>query len=178
MVHFQQRSDWDCGISCIMMLLNRRQRQEFLSNFNKICDEEDFDKRYLNTILFLIQTFFHIIIIIYVVFEHSTWTIDLCYLLHRFNIRHIYTTITVGVNPDFRNHDYYGPILWKDHIRVSKKFDKASCKGMNIQKRTVDNRVILEHLAKNGPIIALTNGYLLHCDLCQSKESECLQEIR
>lgn len=112
----------------------------------------------------------------------STWTIDLCYLLHRFGIRHIYTTITVGVNPEFRSHDYYGPILWKDHIRVSNKFDTAACDGLSIQKRTVDNRLLLDHLAKNGPIIALTNGELLHCDLCssacRSKGAECLGEIR
>ncbi|XP_031633682.1 protein GUCD1 isoform X2 [Contarinia nasturtii] len=135
-----------------MMLLNRRQRHEFLTKFNQICDEEDFGQ--------------------------STWTIDLCYLLRRFNIRHIYTTITIGVNPDFRNNDYYGAILWIDHIRVSSKFDKASCNGLKIQKRTIDNKALLEHLAKKGPVIALTNGYLLHCDLCQTKESECLQEIR
>ncbi|XP_055308583.1 protein GUCD1-like isoform X2 [Sitodiplosis mosellana] len=124
-VHYQQRTDWDCGISCVMMMLTRRQRQDFLRNFNRVCEEEGFG--------------------------NSTWTIDLCYLLRRFDIRHIYTTITVGVNPTFRNHDYYGPILWKDHIR---------------------------HLAENGPVIVLTNGYLLHCDLCKTKESECLEEFR
>ena len=108
----------------------------------------------------------------------STWTIDLCYLLRRFGIRHIYTTITVGVNPTFRNHNYYATTLYKDHIRVSNKFDLAACNGLNIQKRTVDNRILLEHLAKNGPLIVLTNGNLLHCDLCESKESECLEEFR
>lgn len=109
---------------------------------------------------------------------YSTWTIDLCYLLRRFGIRHLYTTITVGVNPEFRDHDYYGPILWKDHIRVSNKFDSAARDGLSIQKRTVENRILLEHLAKKGPVIALTNGYLLHCDICSTKESECLEEFR
>lgn len=84
----------------------------------------------------------------------------------------------MGVNPNFRNHDYYGPILWKDHIRVSNKFYSAACDDLNIQKRTVDNKILLEHLANKGPIIVLTNGYLLHCDLCKTKESECLEDFR
>lgn len=102
----------------------------------------------------------------------------MCYLLHRFDIRHIYTTVTVGVNPNFRDHHYYGPILWQDHIRVSSKFDSAASDGLNIQKRAVDNRELLEHLAKSGPVIVLTNGYLLHCDLCKPREMECLDELR
>lgn len=82
------------------------------------------------------------------------------------------------MNPEFRDHNYYGQILWRDHIRVSSKFDTAACNGLNIQKKTVDNHILLEHLAKNGPVIVLTNGYLLHCDLCKSKDSECLDDLR
>lgn len=74
--------------------------------------------------------------------------------------------------------NYYATTLYKDHIRVSNKFDLAACNGLNIQKRTVDNRNLLEHLSKNGPVIVLTNGNLLHCELCKTKESECLEEFR
>lgn len=45
-VHFRQRYDWDCGIACVMMMLTRRQRQEFLRNFDQICAEEAFGERY------------------------------------------------------------------------------------------------------------------------------------
>lgn len=43
-VHYKQRFDWDCGISCVLMALSRQQRQQFLMNFNKICDSEGFGK--------------------------------------------------------------------------------------------------------------------------------------
>lgn len=109
---------------------------------------------------------------------YSTWTIDLCYLLRRFGIQHIYTTVTVGVNPSFRSHNYYGAILWRDHVRVSTKFDSAVSDGLTIQKKTVDNRVLLEHLAYQGPVIVLTNGYLLHCDLCHSTNSPFTDEVK
>lgn len=108
---------------------------------------------------------------------NSTWTIDLCYLLHRFGVRHIYTTVTVGVNPKFRDSSYYGAILWKDHIRVSEKFASAATNGLTIQQKTVDNRKLLEHLAKHGPIIVLTNNFLLNCDLCHSSGCDFLKLV-
>lgn len=48
MVHFKQRFDWDCGISCVLMVLSRSQRQYLLQNFRRICDEEQFGTRYAN----------------------------------------------------------------------------------------------------------------------------------
>lgn len=182
LVHCSQRFDWDCGVACVMMMLSRRQRQQFLLNFKQICDEEGFGQRWnshktreVSSLGCLISLY--ILLIVNSPFC-STWTIDLCYLLWRFKIRHAYTTITVGVNPDFRSHDYYGPILWRDHVRVSTKFDSAACKGLTIQKKTVDNQAILEHLAKYGPVIVLTNGYLLHCDLCHFAHPKCLDKLR
>lgn len=111
-------------------------------------------------------------------FFSSTWTIDLCYLLRRFDIRHKYATMTVGVNPTFRNHKYYGEILWRDHVRVSTKFDLATSAGLLIQRKTVGNRVLLDHISRHGPIIVLTNGYLLHCDLCHASNSKFVNEFR
>lgn len=108
----------------------------------------------------------------------STWTIDLCYLLRRFEINHNFTTITVGVNPEFRSHDYYGAILWRDHVRVSAKFDTAASDGLKIEKKAVANHVLLEQLSRHGPVIVLTNGYLLHCDLCKSTDSPFIDEVR
>lgn len=51
LVHFKQRFDWDCGISCVMMVLSRRQRQEFLRYFGQICTEQGFGTRYWTSIL-------------------------------------------------------------------------------------------------------------------------------
>lgn len=82
------------------------------------------------------------------------------------------------MNPSFSSHDYYESTLCIDHKRVNSKFDEASTKGWDIQKRTVDNQTLLEHLAKHGPLIVLTNSNLLQCDICKTKHSEVLDCLR
>lgn len=84
----------------------------------------------------------------------------------------------MGVNPEFRNHSYYGPILWKDHSRVSSKFDTAASKGIVIEKKTVSNETLLEHLGAHGPIIVLTDGNKLYCDLCGMRNCKPLLDLR
>lgn len=44
-IHCRQRFDWDCGVTCVMMLLTRQKRQDFLRNFNQICETEGFGTR-------------------------------------------------------------------------------------------------------------------------------------
>lgn len=101
----------------------------------------------------------------------SIWSIDLCYLLHRFNIIHSYTTITIGVNPKF-NDENYGPIIGQERLRVQEKFQNAKSKGLKIHRQTVSNEVLLEHLAYHGPVIVLTNESILQCKCCHAKQSE------
>lgn len=86
--HVKQRYNWDCGVACVLMILPPTERHDFFSNFLKICEEEGF--------------------------KNSTWTIDLCYLLKRFNIPHNYYTTTIGVHPGYRgNLLYYDKLLHK-----------------------------------------------------------------
>ena len=75
--HYQQRSHWDCGISCVLMCLNDEIRDTISSNIPKVCHEEGFGQ--------------------------STWTIDLCYLIrHRSpQTSFYYTTSTLGVDPGY-----------------------------------------------------------------------------
>ncbi|KAF9815723.1 hypothetical protein SFRURICE_009240 [Spodoptera frugiperda] len=54
--HYQQRYNWDCGVSCVLMMLPREQREEMLNNFEEICEDEGF--------------------------RQSTWTIDLFGIKH------------------------------------------------------------------------------------------------
>lgn len=132
----------DCGLSCIIMILKDNERIKFLCNFSDICREERIDK--------------------------STWSIDLCYFLKRFNVRHKYLTQMIGVNPNHARNGYYDRILNVDSERVSEKFEKAQSMGIVIEQKTANNRLLLDHLAKNGPIILLTNSALLNCDLCKT----------
>lgn len=45
--HIKQKYSWDCGISCIMMILDDKSRKHFIDKFEAICKEEGFEERYL-----------------------------------------------------------------------------------------------------------------------------------
>lgn len=45
LTHVRQKYNWDCGISCVLMVLPKKSRQEFLRNFSNICKSEGFEKR-------------------------------------------------------------------------------------------------------------------------------------
>ncbi|KAF9404671.1 hypothetical protein HW555_014229, partial [Spodoptera exigua] len=114
--HYQQRYNWDCGVSCVLMLLPQEQREEMLNNFEDICEDEGF--------------------------RQSTWTIDLCYLLKRWarqsEIISSITTIKVNFNKDSdsrKNAEYIkkrlGALdaLWEEfeqnHSRISDHASEA-----------------------------------------------------
>ncbi|XP_021193726.3 protein GUCD1 [Helicoverpa armigera] len=141
--HFPQRYNWDCGVSCVLMLLAAPHREELLDNFEQICQDEGF--------------------------RQSTWTIDLCYLLKRFGIRHCMYTTTLGVNEDFRRHGYYDRIINIDRERVQRRFDEASANGIVVQKHSLTHAEMLAHLCTSGPVIVLVDATLLVCDLCKHK---------
>ena len=75
--HYQQRSNWDCGVSCVLMCLDDQERDAIAKDVTEVCREEEFGT--------------------------STWTIDLCYLIrHRSpKTTFYYTTTTIGVDPDY-----------------------------------------------------------------------------
>ncbi|KAI4455101.1 guanylyl cyclase domain containing protein 1 gucd1 [Holotrichia oblita] len=138
--HHKQRFNWDCGVSCVLMILPHEARLNFQNNFNEICKEEGFNK--------------------------STWTIDLCYLLYRFDIKHKFYTTTLGVHPGYRGNSFYQNVLTKDEKRVNKKFERAKTLGLKIHKASVSANFIIGHL-KDGPVILLTNAKLLNCERCK-----------
>jgi len=146
--HYQQRYHWDCGLSCCFMVMRRTDRDFVLSNLTKFVEEEGFGD--------------------------STWTIDLCYILRRFNVLFRYTTITIGVDPGYSKEAFYDKVLAKDNARVNDRFNDSSENGMVILEKSVTLDDILEHLEKTGPVIILTNANLLTCSQC-SNYSSCYQ---
>jgi len=142
LVHYQQRYNWDCGLSCCLMVLNNTDRNFILNNLNCFIEEEGFGE--------------------------STWTIDLCYILNRFKVKFKYTTITLGVDPGYVKENFYDKVLAKDSGRVNSRFENADSNGMDITETTVTLQEILEHLDKSGPVIALTNANLLTCTRCSN----------
>lgn len=146
LTHYQQRYNWDCGLSCILMILATPLREHFLANFETICKEEGFGS--------------------------STWTIDLCYVLHRYQLQHDYYTQTLGVDPSYSKNNYYSKIIDRDEKRVNRRFKEAKAHGLNVLQRTVDMQVIIRHLAQKGPVILLTNASLLSCEICKPNVME------
>lgn len=139
--HHSQKYDWDCGLTCIMMVLGVTSKTYFLHNFEKICKSEGFG--------------------------NSPWTIDLCYVLKKFNIKHVYFTKTIGVDESYATDPYYEELIGKDRSRITKRFKEAESKGIFLDKRTVDFAALVRHLAYEGPIILLTNVLLLRCEICK-----------
>lgn len=109
------------------------------------------------------------------IFIHSTWTIDLCYLLSRYNIKHIYYTITIGINPNYISKRYYKNVLTRDYERISAKFTAAGQHGLIVERKSIETAELLDHLAKYGPIIALTNANQLQCEICDSSSRNLLR---
>lgn len=139
--HQKQKFNWDCGIACVFMVLSPEKRDHFSENFENVCREEGFGK--------------------------STWTIDLCYLLHRYKVQHKYVTQTLGVNPDYFGNPFYDNIIARDGERVNKRFEFSTSVGLQIVRGRVVLKDILNHLDSAGPIIVLTNSRLLKCDRCK-----------
>ncbi|KAB7506917.1 Protein GUCD1 [Armadillidium nasatum] len=138
--HVKQKYTWDCGISCIMMVLDEATKNYFVDNFVTVCKEEGF--------------------------EESTWTIDLAYLLCRFGIKHLYKTITIGVHPDLSSESFYRNVLNKDQQRVVNRFKFSANNNIMVEKGSVVIFEIISHLSNGGPVIVLVNANLLICDLC------------
>merc|ERR1712059_23373 len=145
LTHYQQRHHWDCGLSCILMILPYKDRTYVLDNLSSFLDEQGFGE--------------------------STWTIDLCYILHRFNIGFRYTTTTMGVDPGYIKENFYDKVLAKDSGRVNSRFAEAPSLGMSVEEVAVTLSDILSHLDTSGPVIVLTNANLLTCTSCRSNLS-------
>ena len=147
LVHYQQRHNWDCGLSCVLMVLPTHKRNYIINNFDDVVAEEGFGE--------------------------STWTIDLCYVLYRFSVRFTYTTITLGVDPGYNRETFYDKVLAKDTDRVDSRFQQAEEKGIVVEKRSVSLDEIVQHLWRHGPVIVLTNANLLSCSLCDTGYPSC-----
>lgn len=140
--HQKQRYSWDCGVACVTMVLDAGARTDLVNNLNHISREEGFLR--------------------------STWTIDLCYLLRRYRVQHMYCTVTMGVHPGYRGHSFYSSIVARDSERVARRFLDAESSGLDVRCKRTTLEDVLKHMReKRGPIILLTNSRLLSCERCK-----------
>ncbi|XP_041972327.1 protein GUCD1 [Aricia agestis] len=146
-VHVCQRYKWDCGITCVLMVISERDRTYFTSNFSMICRKEEINE--------------------------STWTIDLCYLLKRFNVKHCMYTKKIGINSQLNSSII---VTEKDIQRVRKRLKDASSLGVRMIETTLPTEELLNHVKRCGPAIVLVNARLLACDWC--KRNKLASELR
>ncbi|CAF5101143.1 unnamed protein product, partial [Rotaria magnacalcarata] len=92
--HIKQQFNWDCGVTCLRMLIDYYHLDSSL--FDRLLDSYECNQ--------------------------STWTIDLLHLLHQSGIDAILHTITIGCSSSYDNVPYYETLIRKDRERVDKLF--------------------------------------------------------
>lgn len=138
--HVQQEGSWDCGIACVAMVLSDDHRSELLSKLNAVGEEEGF--------------------------KNSVWTIDLAYLLKKYDVPHVFYTITLGVDSGYAEEEFYRKVLDVDQERVQKRFEDAADYSIKVIQRSLSLDEILDHISTQQPAIVLVDSNLLHCDSC------------
>lgn len=83
----------------------------------------------------------------------------------------------MGINPEHISHRYYTNVLTRDYERITTRFEAAAKNGLIVERKSVETAELLEHLAKYGPIIALTNANQLQCEVCDSSSRNFLRWI-
>ncbi|KAK9700069.1 hypothetical protein RND81_08G215500 [Saponaria officinalis] len=102
--HISQLSNWDCGLACILMVLETMGISNCsLHSLEKLCG------------------------------TRSIWTVDLAYLLQSYSVLFRYFTVTLGANPNFSMESFYKDQLPHDLVRVDLLFQKALEAGIKIE---------------------------------------------
>jgi len=135
--HFEQKSHWDCGITCLRMLIDYYHHD--LLTFDHLLHSYECNK--------------------------STWTIDLLHLLHQSDISAVLYTITIGCSSTYDNIPYYETFIDKDRERVEKLFLNEtsnvkirSIDWLDIKKHLIEHRI---------PCLVLVDANKLKCCTCK-----------
>ncbi|KAJ4719926.1 Guanylyl cyclase [Melia azedarach] len=131
--HINQLYSWDCGLACVLMALRTTGKCN--------CTIQGLADLCCTT---------------------SIWTVDLAYLLQKFNVRFSYFTITFGANPNYSVETFYKEQLPTDLVRVDMLFQKATGAGINIECRSISGvEITLMILSGKYIAIALVDQYKL-----------------
>jgi hypothetical protein len=135
--HLKQNSNWDCGITCLRMLIDYYHLD--LSLFEHLLDSYDCNQ--------------------------STWTIDLLHLLHQSGIPAVLHTLTIGCSSTYENTPYYESFINNDRERINKLFlDEASdVKIGSIQYSDIEEHLIKHRT----PCLVLIDANKLECITCK-----------
>ena len=131
LTHVRQSYSWDCGLACVMMVLQHKGMSAPLEEMMKIAGTK------------------------------SVWTVDLAYILSRYGVDFTFYTVTDGVRPEYGTEAFYKLDIDADMVRVNKLFETASQLNITIDKRSVDVSEILECVQRGGMVITLVDKRLL-----------------
>lgn len=97
----------------------------------------------------------------------SVWSIDIAYLLKRYNIKATFFTVTKGVRPEYRKQEFYRKQLPEDTKRVNHLFSAAERDGVHVVQRPVALSEIRHAvLEENKLVLVLMDKRLLKCSMC------------
>lgn len=109
--HVQQLCNWDCGLACVLMVLNTLGIQGHdIKSLGQLCCTS------------------------------SIWTVDLAHLLRLFGVDVVFLTVTIGANPSFAVETFYKENMEEDGERVNKLFEKAPLVGIQVQWRSFSSQ--------------------------------------
>lgn len=117
--HVRQSFNWDCGFACTEMVLRA------LGVPPAECSLRTLRKHVPAT---------------------STWTVDLAYVMRAYGVNFRYCTMTVGVDPSYKNKNFYRQTLDEDAVRVTDLFSKAEQHQLVIEHRKVSASELSELL--------------------------------
>lgn len=135
--HRRQQSDWDCGMTCVQMLID----------FYRIQSTSN------DEILRSYQC------------NQSTWTIDLLHLLHQVGIPSTLQTMTIGCANEFNNLSYYRSLIDQDRQRVNKLFEiyKENVKLGSVTSEELKEHLIKHQ----QPCLVLIDANQITCSTCR-----------
>jgi hypothetical protein len=136
-IHVKQRSNWDCGIACLMMV----------AKWISYC-EDDLHNNIINNEISIRTT--------------PLWTIDLYCFLRDNNIDCMMYTRTIGISSTHRDLSWYQNYLSDDSSRVDHKFKLAKDKCWIIHEKVVDLNDVANNIANGASAIILVDNFLLH----------------
>ena len=135
--HVRQSLAWDCGFACTEMVLRA------LGVPAAECSLPSLRK--------------HVPV-------SSIWTVDLAYVMRAYGVHFRYCTMTMGVDPTYKNQPFYRETLDDDSIRVNKLFEKAEQNQIAIEHRSVSRSELIALLRppQENMVMALVDRRYLY----------------
>ncbi|KAI9255268.1 Guanylyl cyclase [Phascolomyces articulosus] len=137
--HIMQHYDWDCGLACIAMMLKGLGIE---SNIEQLAEEIGLT---------------------------SIWTIDLAFLLRKYEFDFTFYTSVFGTREEYKDVKFYEATFDEDQKRVNKLFASAKSCSVHIVRMKLPMKDFKRFLFnRQFAIIVLVNARLLRCERCEA----------